>query len=145
MRIKNIYYTIWADLIIDYRKRKPDISEKALKKELLTIISIVNAINIRIFIFILYKINILKIETIHLSLLPSERINYGLSFIIQYFVPLVVLNYLLVFRKNRYLTFIDKYQTSKNNSGKIYVISVLVFANIALIIYGLISDNLFKV
>lgn len=102
------YYTIWTDCI--KKMQSVPRNRNYWKFYSISIISTIMSINLLFLSAILpnkmmadylnfIKLNIFKGNTF-------DTLFNGLILI----VPMILINYFLIFRKNRYLTFIDKYQ-----------------------------------
>ena len=90
-------------------------------------------------------LNVLKIDSLKFNILPTEKLNNGISFFVQYVLPCILLNYIFIFREKRYLKLIERYSTEKNNYGNIYISTVLIICVISVFIQGIITGNIFKI
>jgi hypothetical protein len=111
-----LFYTIWTDGIIritQFPKNKDD-----WKFKILLIMTMAMAFNIALFMAILER-NILhsNFYNINLDFIPEEHIRYSLEFFILYVLAPLLINYFLIFHKNRYEKIIQKY---KYYNGKLY-------------------------
>jgi hypothetical protein len=61
----------------------------------------------------------------HFDLFVGTMLNKTLTYLIVFFLPIALVNYLLIFRKNRYKKFLDKYPLKKNNVSIIYTFIVV--------------------
>ena len=145
MKLKNLYYVIWSDIIVRYKISKPYLKDRRIEVNLLFLISSINAINIWVVLLWLQILNVLKIDSLNFNILPTERLNNGISFFVQYVLPCIFLNYIFIFRKKRYLKLVEKYSTTKNNYGNIYISTVLIICVISAFIHGIITGNIFKI
>ncbi len=144
MKFKNIYYIIWSDIIVRYRIKEANLNDKELKFNLLFLISSINAINIWVVFFLMKILNIYEFESLKFYILPTERLNNGITFFIQYVLPCIIINYFFIFRNKRYLNLIERYSTPKNNYGNIYISIVLFFTFLIVIIDGIITGDIIK-
>lgn len=140
----SLYYSIWADIIVRYRKQHPDNSDWQIRYILLVYISTANSWSIWILLSIIELFGLMKIHWLKFNILPTERLNSGVSYFIMFVLPCILINYFLIFRRKRYMKIIEIYATTKGNYGDIYIKSILIFAAITVFGYGIISGNLFK-
>jgi hypothetical protein len=144
MRIKNIYYIIWSDIIVTFRRKNPELDEKEVNTKLILSVSIVNAMNIWIFGFIFKIFSVFEMKQLKINILPMKQLNDSLSFLIQYVLPFVIINYIFIFHKKRYRFLIEKYSSSKNTYGNIYIFSVIFFTAITVFAWGFYSGGIFR-
>jgi hypothetical protein len=145
MKIINVYYVIWSSIIVTFRKKNPELNEKEVNSKLILIISIVNAMNVWIFVFIFKIFRILEMKQLKINVLPLKQLNDSLSFLIQYVLPFIIINYIFIFRKKRYRLLIEKYSTKTKNYGNIYLYSVIIFTTITVLAYGFYSGGIFRI
>ena len=110
---------------------------------MLLLISAINAITLTL--ILVWKriiMNSIVIATNNFYISEPERFTNGTLYFAIFVCPLMLLNYLLVFRKDHYLIIIEKYSTPKKNYGQIYIISVLILNLVTAIIYGVISGTI---
>lgn len=111
----NVYYKIWVDGIIKIRSIP---SNKSLWKFYsMLFITMAMAMNLALVITILEK-NVLKSSFYELpvDIFSESKLNSFVSFFILFFLPPLALNYLLIFRNNRYERLIEKYEA---HNGKL--------------------------
>jgi hypothetical protein len=110
----NLYYKIWVDLIV-LAKNNP------LRKEdwkWMVQIYMAMAIAIKLaFIMSIVQRNILDYYFYNLDVFNNQVINNFFSFFILFFLPPVVINYLLIFKDNKYQILIKQY---KSYNGKLF-------------------------
>ncbi|WP_143470875.1 hypothetical protein [Labilibaculum manganireducens] len=123
--MKNIYYLIWVDGIVnskDYKKKDP-----TWKFTLFLILTICNAINMYT-IYLWIKFTGMFSYLISVAFFSNPIVNSVTGFVLQFASPFVVLNYFLIFHKERYKSLIEKYQHRNGKLAMIYlVISVLIW------------------
>jgi hypothetical protein len=113
----SLYYRIWVDAIMLAQKK----TGKAGNWKLLTIIpmSMVQGINL-LAIFMLIRIlshnETLALFPVHIF--STNPINTFCSVLITYFIPFMILNYLLIFSNNQYDNLMKEY---KGQDGKLYL------------------------
>jgi hypothetical protein len=138
-KMKNIYYKIWVDAIFKI-KSNPDLN-KTWKFYSMIYMSTVMALNLWFFSFLMLtfkcKISFYPFE---INIFSIEKINSFLSFFASYLLPMLVINYFLIFWNNRYEKLLLQY---KAQNGKLFsryfLCSILIY-----IFYFLIVFILFK-
>jgi hypothetical protein len=112
-----VYYRIWIDCITRFKNQPANKDNWPFLS--MTSMSIAMTLNLALIFSILQK-NILGyyFYEIDLSFLPSE-IDDLFSFVILYSLPCISLNYLLIFKNDRYKALIAKYPYT--NGGKLFL------------------------
>lgn len=107
----NIYYKIWAEAINQARRHQKH--NDGWKLMPLTWMSVLMGMNLLALFLLLHALNndLLLLFPVHVF--ETTGYNTGISVILTYFLPFVVLNYLLVFTNNRYEAIAQNYR-SKN-------------------------------
>jgi hypothetical protein len=113
----SLYYKIWVDALIQAQKK----TGKSGNWKLLTLIpiSLLNGVNLlAIFLFmrILSHNQTLGLFPIHIF--KVGPLNEFISVLITYFVPFVILNYLLIFSIDQYNRLMKEYS---GHEGKLYL------------------------
>jgi len=132
--MKNIYYQLWSDAILSFRKHNPNRND--WKLTLLTFISWINALNLWIIMLWLKFFKILVLPHIHIAIFPGKLLNDFLSFAIIFALPFFILNYFLIFYNKRYERIISKYSNLKTRFALIYSISIALLAFLSALLYG---------
>ena len=104
--MRNLYYMIWSDAIISFKKHQPDRTN--WKFTLFVYITWIHALNLWIIFIWLKYFELLNIPLIKIDVFISDMINKFVAFSIMFALPFGVLNYFLVFRNNRYEKIIQK-------------------------------------
>lgn len=115
--MQNIYYYIWVDAINYERKKNGEF--RNWKIYTLIPISILQGVNLATLIILLTVLNIKIDIIIDFDIFPGYMLDSFLSGIISFQLPFYIINYILIFRKNRYEVLLKKY---KDNNGKSYFI-----------------------
>jgi hypothetical protein len=104
------YYKIWVDALVKMRSLPRN--RGLWKFYAMVFISVAMAVNLLLFLVVLQayvlKHWFYKVE-VHLMPGDSSRINGFLDYFILYLAAPLLINYLLIFRKHRYKTLIEKY------------------------------------
>jgi hypothetical protein len=128
MKKMNWYYEIWADAIDKAENSKSNQSHRHKMGTLLAIFSVAQGFNL-VCIFFLISTLIKFNPFIAFNVFPGNYLNIALSGIVTLFVPFALLNYFLIFYKNKYKNYIAKKKL--NTGGKAFmlyfVFSVLIF------------------
>jgi hypothetical protein len=91
----NIYYRIWADAILRYKKFHPDRAD--WKLSLFIQMTWMHTLNWWIIFIWLKFFNILNIPLISIDIFPGTILNNFLSFILEFAFPFGILNYFLIY------------------------------------------------
>jgi len=76
---------------------------------------------------------------IYLDIFPGSVLNKVISFIVEFILPFGVVNYFLIFHKDRYKKIIEKYNDNKIMYARIYSISMIILALVSAILYGILT------
>lgn len=121
--MKNLYYSLWVDAISKIRKNNPE--KKNWKIAIYVAYSWINAINFWVIMIWLKHFNILSIPLLEIDIFPGEILDSFFGFAVEFAAPFFLLNYFLIFHKNRYEQLIEKYQVPKAKYALIYLFTVL--------------------
>lgn len=114
----NLYYKIWVDCILKARSRPQN--RKDWKIYTLIFMSMAMAINLMLLSAILerhiFHSNWYKLD---IDIFPGTKLDAFVSFFILFLLPPLLLNYLLIFRRNRYENIIKR--GYKYYNGKLFV------------------------
>lgn len=116
----NLYYKIWADAISKAQKNKTE--NNGWKLMPLISISILMGINLLAIFLLLHAFNHRLLLLFPVHIFYTTGYNTGISVIITYVLPFVILNYLLIFSNNQYQVISQKYRSSKSNIYKKYAL-----------------------
>lgn len=113
----NLYYRIWVDAIVKLRSRPQNAG--LWKIFAMTFISMAMALNLVLILFIINDLGIIKgIAKIPIDVFPGSRIDGFFSFFLSYLLPFLLLNYFLIFYKNRYKELVKRYPSY---DGKVFL------------------------
>jgi len=107
----NWYYILWSDAINFTRSKVKFIG--VWKLHTLGFISFFMAINLMVISMILR----IEVNTHFITLINSKALSHFLGFMVVFFLPPLILNYLLIFSKNQWEGIRKDY---KNYNGKVY-------------------------
>jgi hypothetical protein len=114
----NLYYMAWID---DIKKMQSvAINRGQWKSQMMVYMSMAMALNIGVVMSIL-QLHVLGyvFYDIKFNIFPGEKLNNALSFFLLYLIVPVVLNYLLIYRNNKYEKLLLTY---KYYNGKLVII-----------------------
>jgi hypothetical protein len=136
--MKNIYYLIWADSILSIKKYHPKKTDWKITVFILN--TWINALSLWIILLWLKYLKVLIIPRFHINIFPGTLIDGFLAFTIELALPFGILNYFLIFYKNRYKQIIEKYPfPQKRLHLFIHSSTVALAAFVSAIIYGAIK------
>lgn len=115
--VQNIYYKIWVDCIM--KARSIPANKNNWKSFTMIFMSMAMAINFALVMAILQR-NILGFSfyDIKVDIFPGTSIDAFIGFFVLYLLPILLINYLLIFRNKRYERLLTKY---KSYNGKLFV------------------------
>ena len=99
--MKNLFYLYWVDAIIGSKKNNPNNTN--WKYTLFIITTTCNAMNLWVILLWLKYFNIFSFEIkFGINIFPGTILNSATESIIRFALPFIILNYFLVFYKDRY-------------------------------------------
>jgi hypothetical protein len=132
----NIYYKIWVDCIV--KARSIPANKNNWKRFTMIFMSMAMAINFAMIMAILQR-NILGFSfyDFRVDIFPGTKLDAFVSFFALYLLPMLLINYFLIFRNNRYELILEKY---KSYNGKLFISYFLasLILPLSLIVIGMI-------
>jgi hypothetical protein len=119
--MKNIYYSIWVDAIVNIEKNPNH--KKDWKFFSMVYMTLLNALNMGVVLMLLAYIFKFKVIWVSFTILPGTMLNSFAAFIVQFAIPLILLNYGLIFYKNRYRELIQRHSDRKGKLFALYLFS----------------------
>lgn len=135
--MKNIYYLIWSDSILSFKRYHPEKTEWKLAVFLLN--TWINALNWWIIFIWLKYFNVINITFLKIDFFPGVMLDKFIAFTVIFALPFGVLNYFLFFYKDRYKKIIARYPSPPNKIAFIYSTLIAFGAFFTAILYGAIS------
>lgn len=135
--MNNIYYLIWSDAILRFRKYNPE--RKDWKLALFIFLTWMHALNAWIIILWLKYFEIVTIPKLSINVFPGNLIDSFIVFTIEFALPFAILNYFLIFHKSRYKKITEKYGNVNTRSALVYSFTIIFAAFISAILYGILS------
>ena len=111
----NLYYQIWTDAIVFEKNKYGDSNWKILT---LLPISVLQGVNMLTILFWLNTFNVNINIFLKFDFFAGKMIDSFISVFISLFLPFILLNYFLIFRKGKYKKLIEKYKYRK---GMLYL------------------------
>lgn len=129
----SLYYKIWIDAIV--KIKRSSIRREDWKWLVQVYMAIAMALNL-MFLFAVLQRNILHntFYDLDINLFSSRILNNLISGFILFFSPPLIINYLLIFKNNKYLSLIEKYKREKGNSFFLYFFTSLFVPLLVLVI-----------
>lgn len=137
--MRNIYYLIWSDIIQRFWIHHP---QKAWKWTLFSFITWIHALNLFIVALWLKYFDVYTAPNLHINIFPGELLDGFTNFAITFAGPFAVINYFLIFFRDRYEKIVERYKMTKTEYGFIYCLSILAGALLSGYLYGIL--NYFK-
>lgn len=134
--MRNIYYEIWVDSIVGFRKHNP--RRKDWKITIFVINTTVNALNL-FAIDVVLKLFGVKTFRVEMDILQLQMLNSFASFVIQYASIFILLNYFLIFRKDKYLMLIEVYPHRNGKFAMLYGLFSVLISFVLTVLYGILS------
>jgi hypothetical protein len=134
--MSNIYYAIWADAILSFRKHHPN---KDWKSKLFIYITWIHALNFWVIVLWIKYFNFIEIPEFSIDVFPGKLLDGFATFTIEFALPLGILNYFLIFHNNRHEKITKKYKDVKTRYAPMYSFTVAILAFVSAIIYGALT------
>lgn len=104
--MKRLYFEVWADAIEAAERSKSYMTHKDKMFTLLAVFSVAQGFNLGLVLLILSS----YIKTpffLQIDLFPGTMLDGSLAGIITLFLPFAILNYILIFKKKKYLAYAE--------------------------------------
>ena len=137
--MRNYYYIYWSDAILRIRKFHPQKSD--WKISLYIFNSWIHALNLFIVFIWLKYFHLLTIKLPEINIFPGDIIDKFLSFALVFTTPFFILNYFLIFHKDRYKKIVEKYHVKGGNYAFPYTIIIALGAFISAVAYSIMTLN----
>lgn len=132
----SLYYKIWIGAIVKIKRNS--IRREDWKWLVQVYMAIAMALNL-MFLFGILQRNILHntFYDLDINLFSSRILNNLIAGFILFFLPPLIINYILIFKNNKYLSLIEKYKSEKGNSFFLYFFTSL-FAPLLILVIGFV-------
>ncbi len=136
-KMMRLYYLLWVDAIINSSKYKANKHNDILN--VFYLITVSNTLNLYTICLWLKLFNIVNYN-LNFDFFPDNLIFNTAAFLIQFALPFILINFLLILRNKRYEKIIIKYPKNKGgNFAFFYIISSALISFVSVILYGLLS------
>ena len=138
--MKNIYYLIWVDAILSFKKHNP--RNKNWKITVFSINTWMNALNYWSLFMVAKYFKLFYIPLVQLNIFPGSSLDDFFNFTITFALPFAVLNYFLIFYNNRYELLISKYGRQKTKYAFINTLVSTLSAFAIAILHGILTHTI---
>ena len=135
--MKNLYYMIWADAVISFKKYHP--KRKDWKSAIFLQMTWIHTINLWILLLWLKFFKVFTIPLLNINAFPGKILNDFFSFTIEFALPIGILNYFLIFHNNKYEKITQKYKNVKFRFALVYSFTIVILALVSVFLYGMLD------
>lgn len=128
----NIYYKIWAEAITQARGGKTRGNGWQLMP--LVAMSVLMGLNLLALFLLLHALNHSLLLLFPVHIFETTGFNTGMSVLLTYFLPFVILNYLLVFVNKRYDVIVQRYHTKNTKLYRNYALISMALVGIPVLL-----------
>jgi len=130
--MKNYYYLYWVDAIVSIKTNSP--KRRDWKFSIFTYTTMCNALNLWVVLLWLKYFNILSFK-VQINLLPGIMLNNAGGFIIYFATPFILLNYFLIFYRDKYKKLIEIYPHKNGKFAMRYIFISVLLSFISMILH----------
>lgn len=130
--MKNYYYLYWVDAIVSIKTNSP--KRRDWKFSIFTYTTMCNALNLWVVLLWLKYFNILSFK-VQINLLPGTMLNNAGGFIIYFATPFILLNYFLIFYRDKYKKLIEIYPHKNGKFAMRYIFISVLLCFISMILH----------
>lgn len=133
-KMKRLYFEIWADAIEAANKSESYMTHKDKMFTLMALFTVAQGFNLVVVLLLLSSFFEFDVF-LRFDLFPGSYIDTALSGIITLYLPFAVLNYILIFKKKRYLDYTENRKLiTKGKALLVYfVCSIILFLLVVII------------
>jgi len=135
--MKNIYYLIWADSINRYKVFNP--KDKGWRLSVFSMNTFLNVLNLWAVFLWLKFFNILSLDISRIQVFPLEILNNLFIFFV-FALPFAIMNYFLIFYKNRCKMIHNKYSIPDSSYFMTYSYSTVFVTIFSLLLYLVLTS-----
>jgi len=124
-KLIDLYYTMWVDTIIKFKS--VPINKDDWKYKSILYISMAMALQWA-FLIALFERHITHTHyyKLDIDIFPGDNIDAFITFFILYLLPFLIINYLLIFLRDRYKVLINTYEYKNGKYFLIYTIGTFI-------------------
>lgn len=145
MKKQNFYFRIWAGTIKYYLQNNQNLKNKHWRLYLLFLTSVIYSSGISALELLLRIVfrnsEIMLFFNIEISIFPLQSLNAALSTFIVLGLPIIFINYFLIFYKERYKELIKDYENMSKKRILIFYLCVIWSFLIVAIIHGILMQG----
>lgn len=134
--MKNYFYLYWVDAIVSIKTKNP--KRKDWKFSIFAYSTMCNALNLWVILLWLKFFNILSFK-VEINLFPGTILNSAGGFIVYFATPFILLNYFLIFYRDKYKKLIEIYPHRNGKFAMKYVFFSVLLGFISMILYGVLK------
>ena len=138
--MRNIYYLIWVDAILSFKKHNP--KNRNWKWTVFFINTWMNALNFWVVFIIIKYCTAFSLPLFAFNLFPGNLLDDFFNFTMTFAFPFVVLNYFLIFYNDRYEKLVEKYGKQNNKYALIYSMVSPLGAFIVAVLHGILTRTI---
>lgn len=128
-----LYYRIWADAIVSQKEERGE--HTSWKLYTMVPMSVLQGINLfTIFYWLRLIVNRGLLLMMPVDIFSARPLNGFISVIITFFIPFILLNYLLIFNNNKYKKLIENYNSEGGKLYRKYALSSIALAIIPIVV-----------
>jgi hypothetical protein len=130
--MKNYFYLYWVDAIVSIKKNSPE--RRDWKYSLFIYTTTCNALNLWVVLLWLkfFKIISFKVE---INFFPGTILNSAGGFIVYFATPFILINYFLIFYRDRYKKLIEIYPHGNGKFAMGYIFISVILGVISMLLY----------
>jgi len=131
--MKNIYKAIWVDGIVNIKKNPKHKND--WKFFSMVYMTLLNALNLAVLLIILSYYYDVKVLLVRITIFPGTMLNSFVSFLILFALPFGLINYFIIFYRNKYEKLIQVYSEKKGKLFASYLLGSIVLFVLSIVIY----------
>jgi len=132
-----LFYLIWSDAILSFKKHNPKM--KNWEVRLFLLLSFIFALNSWIVLLWLKFFDLFEVALPTINIFPGRILNSFIGFVIMFVLPFAIINYFLIFYRNRYLYITEKYKNHNTKYALYYCLSILAMTVLSAFLYRFLT------
>jgi hypothetical protein len=129
--MKNLYYQLWADGIINSASYKRN--ELGWKNKVFWLITMANSFNIVVIYLLLQRFDI-QIYRFEINIFGRSLIKNVLEGFLNFCFPIALINYFMIFKNDKYISIIKRYKDYKGVYAITYTLSSILVLVLTIIV-----------
>ncbi len=128
---------IWSDAILSFRKHHPNVEN--WKSKVFIYITWIHTMNLWIILLWFKYFNILNVPLLIIDIFPGNLLDEIVAFTMEFALPLGIINYFLIYHKNKYKKVIERYKDFKTRYAPIYSLTIAILTFMSAVLYGMLT------